>query len=45
MEFGVFIPTANTGWIMSATSPEYAPTSRTLTGYRTTAGTLITVQL
>ena len=26
MEFGVFIPIANVGWIMSATSPKYAPT-------------------
>lgn len=26
MEFGVFIPIANDGWIMSETSPKYMPT-------------------
>jgi pyrimidine oxygenase len=26
MEFGVFIPIANNGWIMSETSPQYMPT-------------------
>jgi hypothetical protein len=26
MEFGVFIPIANEGWIMSRTSPKYPPT-------------------
>jgi hypothetical protein len=27
MEFGVFIPIANGGWIMSGTSPKYLPAS------------------
>ena len=26
MDFGVFIPIANNGWIPSATSPQYMPT-------------------
>jgi hypothetical protein len=26
MEFGVFIPVANDGWIMSETAPKYLPT-------------------
>src|SRR6201991_2970960 len=26
MDIGVFIPIANNGWIMSATSPQYMPT-------------------
>jgi len=25
MDIGVFIPIANNGWIMSATSPQYLP--------------------
>jgi pyrimidine oxygenase len=26
MDFGVFLPIANNGWIPSATSPQYLPT-------------------